>query len=110
MCIRDRSMSPSEVLMFGSPLAPLRRLWSSRVIGLACLALGACTGSINGPPGQATGSPTGASPGAAGATGVGPTGVGTGTAGTGITTTGVAGSGAVSCNAAAPDPGDAPLT
>ncbi len=96
--------------MFGSPQAPLRRFWSSRVIGMACLALGACTGSINGPPGQATGSPTGASPGAAGATGVN-TGVGTGTAGTGIIdTTGVAGSGAVSCNAAAPDPGDAPLT
>src|SRR5712672_1844477 len=103
-------MSPSAVLMFGSPKAPSRPRWASRAIGLTCVALGACTGSINGPPGQATGSsPTGAAPGAAGTTGAGP-GTGTGSAGTGVLPTGTAGTVALSCNAAAPDPGDAPLT
>jgi hypothetical protein len=107
-------MSPSEVLMSGSPQAPLRRRWvrpAVLVTGLTCLALGACTGKIQGPSGQATGnSPTGAPTGAAaGASGAG-TGVATGAAGSGVGPTGTAGSGAVSCNAAAPDPGDAPLT
>lgn len=74
------------------------------VFAAAALALAACTGVVNGPPGSA---PTGASPtgpggaGAGGPTGLG-TGVGTGTAGsTVIVTTGAGGAGVTACTAAA---------
>jgi hypothetical protein len=84
---------------------------------MTCLALGACTGNINGgPSGQATGSPTGSptgnpTSGAAGAGTTGAAGAGvTGASGTGVVSTGAAGTGASACNATAPDPGDAPLT
>jgi Protein of unknown function (DUF1592)/Protein of unknown function (DUF1588)/Protein of unknown function (DUF1595)/Protein of unknown function (DUF1585) len=86
--------------MFGPRNFPLGSPWHACVIALA---MAGCTGVVSGPSGQS-------STGAAGSTGAG-TGVGTGVAGGGVTGTGSAGSGsAVSCNAAAPDPGDAPLT
>src|SRR5450432_2226152 len=80
---------------------PPRSPW--RACALA-LAVAGCTGVVSGPKGQSspTGTPTGAG-----------TGLGTGVAGSagGIVTTGTAGTGApTACNAAAPDPGDAPLT
>jgi hypothetical protein len=64
---------------------------------------------VSGPSGQ---SPTGNGPGAGAAGSGAPTGLGTGVAGSGgAVTTGTAGTGSpASCNAAAPDPGDAPLT
>ena len=33
--------------MFGSPPSPLRRRQASLVVGMTCLALGACTGSAD---------------------------------------------------------------
>jgi hypothetical protein len=78
--------------------ARTRSPWAGCMIGLA---VAGCTGVVSAPPGQKTG---GASvTGAAGSTGAG-------TAGTTVTSTGAAGTGATVCNAAAPDPGDAPLT
>ena len=84
---------------------PPFRPWRACAVALA---LAGCTGVITGSPkGSATGSAT---TGAAGAPGPG---VGTGVAGGagGVVSTGAGGIGApASCNAAAPDPGDAPLT
>ncbi|HTA21420.1 MAG TPA: DUF1587 domain-containing protein, partial [Polyangia bacterium] len=68
------------------------------------LAVAGCTGVVSAPPGQNTG---GANvTGAAGSTGA------TGTAGSTVTSTGAGGTGTApaTCSAAAPDPGDAPLT
>jgi hypothetical protein len=73
------------------------------------LALAACTGHVSGPPGQSSTGTGSGSPGSAGSTGVS-TGVGTGVAGSGGLVTGAAGTAAASCDANAPDPGDAPLT
>jgi hypothetical protein len=70
---------------------------------MALAAVG-CTGVVSGPAGQ---SATGAS----GTAGAGAsTGTASGVAGVGGLVTGTAGAGQASCNAAAPDPGDAPLT
>jgi hypothetical protein len=94
--------------MFAPRRVPPRRPWRACVISLAATGAlsGACTGMVSGPsPGQSQA-------GTAGATSGGGTGVTTGLAGAGSTvTTGIAGAGAtLSCNAAAPDPGEAPLT
>jgi len=94
--------------MFAPRRVSPRRPWRACVISLAATGAlsGACTGVVSGP------SPAQSSTGAAGATSGGGTGVTTGVAATGGTvTTGTAGAGAtLSCNAAAPDPGEAPLT
>ena len=70
---------------------------------MICLTMTACTGVVSGPPGQSS---SGANVSGAGAS----TGNTSGGGGTGVTSTGTAGTGTVTCNAAAPDPGDAPLT
>jgi hypothetical protein len=82
---------------------PPGRPWLVCVFLVTLAAAAGCTGFVSGPPGQTSTGATGS--------GTGATGLGTGTAGAaGATVTGTAGAGAVSCNAAAPDPGDAPLT
>jgi hypothetical protein len=104
--------SRTEVLMLAPRRFPPRRSWHACVIALA---VGGCTGVVSGPSGQA---PTGGGPGA-GAAGTGSPASGTagssatmGVAGNGgVLPTGTAGAGSTAaCNAAVPDPGDAPLT
>ncbi len=82
--------------------ARTRSPWAGCMIGLA---VAGCTGVVSSPPGQQN-------TGGANVTGAaGSTGAMTGTAGSTVTSTGAAGTGtATTCNAAAPDPGDAPLT
>ena len=98
--------------MFAPRRFPPGRPWHACVVALSgALTLFGCTGRVSGPSGQTSTTGSG-SPGSAGA-GTGVTaGVGTGVAGTGGGLVGgTAGAGtSASCNAAAPDPGDAPLT
>jgi hypothetical protein len=99
-------LSRTEVLMFAPRRFPPARPWHACVIALAVVG---CTGKVSGPGGQAsTGS---GSSGAGNGSGSG-AGTGTGVAGAaGGAVGGTAGAGnPASCNAATPDPGDAPLT
>jgi hypothetical protein len=93
----------TEVLMFAPRRFPPVRPWHACVIAFAVTG---CTGIVSGPSGQSS---TGSTPSGNG-TGAS-TGLGTGTAGAaGGVLPGTGGTGTLSCSAAAPDPGDAPLT
>jgi hypothetical protein len=85
---------------------------SLRLRWVCALALAAgCTGSIQSPPGGSSTPPTGGTQGGAGAGASSGAGAGTVGAGTAGTTVGGGGMGApATCSAAAPDPGDAPLS
>jgi hypothetical protein len=96
--------------MFAPRRSPPGRSWravAGVLAGVVALSAVGCKGIVTGPSGQTS---TGASGATGAGTGLG-TGVGTGVAGAGGgVVTGTAGVGAVPCSAAAPDPGDAPLT